>query len=112
FLQVPEAKVVVVELSWAEHVARFITHPIVASILLTLGSLGLVLELYTPGFGIPGILGLSGLILYFFGHMIAGLAGWEALLLFLAGVILLVIELFIPGFGIFGILGIVGVLSS
>src|SRR5690606_16758076 len=64
------------------------------------------------GFGIPGILGLSGLILYFFGHMIAGLAGWEALLLFLAGVILLVIELFIPGFGIFGILGIVGVLSS
>jgi membrane-bound serine protease (ClpP class) len=112
FLNLPQAEVVHVEISWAEHLARFITHPIVASILLTLGSLGLIIELYTPGFGVPGILGISGLVLYFFGHTVAGLAGWEAIVLFVAGIILLLIEFFVPGFGIFGILGIAGVLGS
>nr|WP_308807795.1 ATP-dependent Clp protease proteolytic subunit [Alkalicoccobacillus plakortidis] len=59
------------EVSFAEKIARFVTNPIVIPILLTLGSLGLVLELYTPGFGIPGMVGLSALGLFFFGHLFA-----------------------------------------
>ncbi|WP_078391394.1 NfeD family protein [Shouchella patagoniensis] len=94
------------EVSIAEHIARFVTNPIVIPILLSVGSLGLILELYSPGFGIPGIMGISSLLLFFFGHMVAGFAGWESLILVVIGGILVGIEIFAPGFGIFGILGI------
>ncbi|WP_404802408.1 NfeD family protein [Bacillus shivajii] len=100
------------EVSFAEQIARFVTHPIVIPILLSIGSMGLVLELYSPGFGIPGIMGASALFLYFFGHMVAGFAGWETFILFSVGVILLLIEIFVPGFGIFGIIGIGAIIGS
>ncbi|TMW74127.1 NfeD family protein [Alteribacter natronophilus] len=100
------------EISLAEQIARFVTHPIVIPILMSIGSLGLILELYSPGFGIPGFMGISALLLYFFGHMVAGFAGWEAFILFGAGMVLLVIELLVPGFGIFGALGIGAIIGS
>ncbi|WP_078552774.1 NfeD family protein [Bacillus alkalicellulosilyticus] len=100
------------EISFAEQVARFVTHPIVIPILLSIGSLGLVLELYSPGFGIPGIMGLSALLLFFFGHLFAGFAGWESILLFGVGILLILIEIFVPGFGIFGVLGIGSIIAS
>lgn len=112
YFNMENANIVEGNLTVSERIARFITHPIIVPILLTLASLGLVLELYSPGFGIPGLIGLTSLFLYFFGHMIAGFAGWEALILLLAGVILLLIEIFTPGFGIFGISGIVSIFIS
>lgn len=112
FLELSGAEVIHMEISAAEHVARFITHPIVVSILFSLASLGIILELYSPGFGLPGIIGISALVLFFFGHLVAGLAGWESLILFVVGLVLIALELLMPGFGIFGILGIVAVLSS
>lgn len=112
YLNMENAKIVESELTVSERIARFVTHPVIVPILLTLASLGLVLELYSPGFGIPGFIGLASLFLYFFGHMLAGFAGWEALILLLAGLILLFIEIFTPGFGIFGISGIVSIFIS
>lgn len=112
FLGLEEAIIEEVEISFAEKIARFVTNPIVVSILFSLASLGLILELYSPGFGIPGTIGISALLLFFFGHMIAGFAGWESLLLFGVGVILIVMEIFTAGFGIFGILGLASVISS
>ncbi|MEG0450037.1 MAG: NfeD family protein, partial [Lysinibacillus sp.] len=96
--------IVPIEPTFTEEIARFITHPIVIPILLSLASLGLVMELYSPGFGVPGLMGLSALGLFFFGHLVAGLAGYETLLLFIVGLALLVAEFFIPG----GIIGIIG----
>lgn len=95
----------------AEEVARFLTNPIVYSILLSIASLGLIVELYSPGFGIPGIMGLTALLLFFYGHIVAGLAGMEAIILLLLGIALIVAELFVPG-GILGILGIGAILVS
>ena len=54
-------------------------------------------------------MGISALLLFFFGHTIAGFAGMEAILLFVVGVILILIEIFIAGFGLFGILGIISI---
>jgi membrane-bound serine protease (ClpP class) len=110
-LNVSDHNLVHSEVSMSENIARFITNPVVVPILLSLGSLGLILELYSPGFGIPGFVGISSLLLFFYGHMVAGLAGMEAILLFLVGFILLVIEIFIPG-GILGIIGLAAVLTS
>ncbi len=100
------------EVSFAEQIARFVTNPIVIPILLSIGSLGLILELYSPGFGVPGIMGGSALLLFFFGHMIAGFAGWESFILLGVGFALIVIEIFMPGFGIFGLLGIGSVIGG
>ncbi|MFO6496291.1 MULTISPECIES: NfeD family protein [Bacillus] len=99
------------EVSFAEKVARFLTHPVVIPILLSIGSLGLIVELYSPGFGIPGSMGLAALMLFFYGHLVAGLAGMETLLLFIAGIILIILELFLPG-GIAGIIGLTAVVLS
>lgn len=103
-IELANSEVIKVEPTIAEEIARIVTNPIVVPILLSIASLGLVLELYSPGFGIPGLMGLSSLGLFFFGHTIAGFAGYETILLFLIGFALLVAELFIPG----GIIGIIG----
>jgi len=100
-----------VEPTFAEKIARFITHPVVVPILLSIASLGLVLELYSPGFGLPGGMGLSALLLFFFGHYVAGLAGYESIILFVLGIILIAAEFFLAG-GIAGLLGTVAVIGS
>lgn len=110
-LNLDDAKIVESEPTLADKIARFVTNPVVVPILLSLGSLGLVLELYTPGFGIAGSIGALSLLLFFYGHMIAGLAGWEAILLFGTGLVLIILELFLPG-GIIGILGVVAMLTG
>lgn len=107
------AQVVELNPSLAEQLARWITSPLVSSLLLTLGLAGLVIEIFTIGFGIAGTIGLLSLGLYFAGHMLAGLTGWEAILLFLLGLILLAVEaLVIPGFGVAGIGGIAALVVS
>ncbi|WP_113927561.1 nodulation protein NfeD [Bacillus sp. P14.5] len=106
-----DAEVVSVEETFAEKLARFITNPVVVPILLSLASLGLVIELYSPGFGVAGSVGLASLLLFFYGHLVAGLAGYETLILFIIGVGLIVAEFFLPG-GIAGILGIGAIIGS
>jgi membrane-bound serine protease (ClpP class) len=111
FLKLDDAKVLESEPTFADKIARFVTNPVIVPILLSLGSLGLVLELYTPGFGIAGSIGLLSLLLFFYGHMIAGLAGWEAILLFVIGLVLMIMEIFLPG-GIMGIIGVIAMLTG
>lgn len=105
------SEIIKVEESFAEKIARFITNPVVVPILLSIASLGLIVELYSPGFGIAGSMGLLSLVLFFYGHLVAGLAGYESILLFILGIILIVVEFFVPG-GIVGILGAVSIISS
>jgi membrane-bound serine protease (ClpP class) len=99
--------------NWAEHLVRFLTHPVLSSILMTVGILGIVMELRTPGFGLPGALGIASLALFFWGHWLVRLAGWEELLLLALGVMLLALEMFvIPGFGIAGVVGIAALVAG
>jgi len=99
--------------NWAEHVVRFLTHPIVSSLLLTLGFLGLFFEIKTPGWGVGGTISVIFLALFFWGHYIAGLADIMDIVLFLVGIILLLTELFItPGFGFVGAGGLLCILAG
>ncbi|RKQ38017.1 NfeD family protein [Oceanobacillus halophilus] len=110
-LNLSSATVEETEPSLAEEVARFLTNPVVYSILLSIASLGLIVELYSPGFGVPGIMGITALILFFYGHIVAGLAGMEAIVLLLLGIILIIAEFFVPG-GILGLIGVGAILAS
>lgn len=107
----PDANIHTVESTFAESFARFITNPVVVPILLSIASLGLVLELYSPGFGLSGGMGISALLLFFYGHYTAGLAGYESMVLFILGIVLIVAEFYLPG-GIAGLLGAVAIIGS
>jgi membrane-bound serine protease (ClpP class) len=99
--------------NWAENVVRFLTHPVLSSLLVTLGMLGILIELRSPGFGVAGAVGVGALAAFFWGHWLVQLAGWGELLLALGGIVLLLVEFFvIPGFGFAGILGILALLGA
>lgn len=99
--------------SWAERALRFLTKPVVSSLLLSLGMLGVLLELRTPGFGVPGIVGGTCLVLFFWAHWLLAVVGWEEIALCAAGALLLGLEIFvIPGFGIAGILGVIALVAG
>jgi membrane-bound serine protease (ClpP class) len=107
------ARVVETRVNWAERTVRFLTHPIVAPFLLSIGFLGLLIEIKTPAFGLAGLAGVSSLGLFFGSHLIIGLAGWEVVILLAAGILLLLAEAFVfPGFGIAGALGGLAITAS
>ena len=99
--------------TWAETLVRFLTNPIVSSLLMTIGLLGLLVEIRTPGFAVPGTIGVISLGLFFWGHWIVQLAGWEELLLIAAGVVLIAVEVFVtPGITVAGIAGIAALVAG
>lgn len=112
-IRAPAAEIVDARVNWAERLVRFFTNPIVAPFLLSLGFLGLLVEMKTPSFGLAGLAGATSLGLFFGSHLIVGLAGWEVLMLLAAGVILILVEvLILPGFGVAGIAGILAIGAS
>jgi membrane-bound serine protease (ClpP class) len=102
-----------IKTSWAEVMARFVTGSVIAGILMMLGLLGVYVEIKTPGFGVGGTVAIICFALFFLGHYLAALTGWEELVLFFIGIILLSIEIFVtPGFGFMGITGIACIFVS
>lgn len=99
--------------TWAETLVRALTHPIVSSILMAVGMLGIIMEIQSPGFGLPGMVGLVAMALFLGGHWLVALAGWEQVLLIGLGLLLIGAEVFlIPGFGVAGLMGILALLAG
>ncbi len=99
--------------NWAEAVVRFLNNPIITSILIMIGFFGLLAEIKSPGWGVPGTAGLIALTLFFGTSYILQLASVIEILMFIIGVALILLEIFvIPGFGIAGISGIILVFAS
>ena len=108
-----EARVVAVEATLADKIVFFLTNPVISSLLLSLGILGIFIEIRSPGFGVPGFIGLLCVGLFFGGHMLTKIGAEWAFLLFLIGIGLIALEVFvIPGFGVAGVLGITFMLGS
>lgn len=101
------------EPTFLERSASFLSQPIVATLLLAVGAIGIILELLNPGTFIPAGIGVSALALYFFGGYVAGLSGLLEFALFAGGILLLLAEAFlIPGFGVAGVAGALAVVAS
>jgi membrane-bound serine protease (ClpP class) len=110
---IDNAEIVYVEANWAEDVVKFLNNPVIASLLIMMGLVGLFAEVKTPGWGVPGTAGLIALALFFGSNYILELASLGEILLFVGGLILLAVEIFvIPGFGVAGILGILMIIAS
>jgi membrane-bound serine protease (ClpP class) len=106
-----QAEIVRIEETWSESFVGVITA--IAPILMVIGLAGLYIEVKSPGFGLPGLIGIACLGLVFFGQYLVGLANYAELLLLVAGVLLLLVELFVlPGFGLAGVAGILCVATG
>lgn len=97
--------------SGAEQLGTWINS--ISSILLIIGIIGLYIEFKTPGFGLPGIVGIAAFAIYFFGGYVAGLSGAGWIFVFIIGVAFIALELFVfPGTFIPGIAGAIIILVA
>ena len=95
-----------VAMSWQQRVLSTIAHPQVAYLLLTLGTLGLTIELWSPGAILPGIAGGICLLLAFFAFQVLPVS-YAGVLLILFGLALLVLEVKVTSYGLLGVGGVV-----
>lgn len=101
----PGAQIVRVEPTGFEEIGRFIVS--ISPLLMAAAFLLGYIEFKTPGMGIFGILAAGCGLVFFFGHYIAGLSGYESLLLIVLGLALIAAEIFIlPGTFLPGLLGL------
>ena len=108
-----DAQVIKVNSNWAEDLVGFLNQPLISSILIILGLVGIFAEIKSPGFGFPVIIGIVSLLLFFGSSYILQLASIINIVLFIIGIILLLLEIFvIPGFAITGVIGIILIIGS
>ena len=107
-LEINEYDITTVDENWSENVVRILTNPTVSSLLTTFGTIGVISELYSAGWGIGGTIGIICLTLALGAGYLTQLASSTDILIILLGILLLFVEaVAIPGFGIFGITGII-----
>ena len=102
-----------VDPSWFHQVLVFLSSPYVAPLLLSVGVIGLVLEIKAGAFGLGGLVSLLSFGLFFGASIATGHAGWQEVILLGLSLIALGVEAFIlPGFGVAGILGVCFLLGA
>jgi membrane-bound serine protease (ClpP class) len=103
---------VTIEPTGFEQIAFWITA--LAPLLLLGGILGAYLEFKIPGVTWPGVISAICFALFFLGHYLAGLAGWEVVALFILGMVLVLIEIlfFAHSTIVFGVVGVLLMLAS
>lgn len=100
-----------VEMTRRQQLLSAIAHPQIAYLLFSLGMLGLVVELWNPGFVVPGVVGGICLLLAFFAFQVLPVNA-AGILLIVLGLALLVMEVTVPSFGVLGVGGIFALLAG
>lgn len=95
-----------VDMTFSEAILEVITNPNIVFILFSLGSLGLAMELYSPGAIVPGVVGGICIILALFG-MQALPINYAALALILLAIIMFLLEIKVTSYGILSIGGVI-----
>ncbi|KPU44117.1 hypothetical protein OXPF_22840 [Oxobacter pfennigii] len=106
FYGLKDMTIVEIQQDFKTKIASALSGRYLGPILLILGIIAIILEVFTPSFGILGTVGVLSLSTYFAGSILAGRSGWGAAILFIAGILLIGIEAYIPGFGAAGIGGL------
>ena len=100
------AEIIFLQMNWRQRLLSAIAHPQIAVLLFSLGTLGLTIELWSPGAILPGVVGGLCLLLAFFAFQILPV-NYVGLLLILFGLILLVLEMLVVSYGLLATGGIV-----
>ncbi|NLJ99538.1 MAG: nodulation protein NfeD [Tissierellia bacterium] len=104
---IEHSNIVQVEESLEVKLAKVLSSPYLNTLFLTIGFIGMVIEIFTPGFGVGGTISIIAFGLFFGGNILAGNSQWTSLAVFVTGLILLIVEAIVPGFGLPGISGII-----
>ncbi len=99
----------IMEMDILENILRSLSNPEVVTILFTLGFLGLLAEVMSPGIGVPGVTGIICLLLALWGLGVFQV-NYVGIVLFLLGIVLIAAEIFTSGFGVFGVGGTVALI--
>jgi membrane-bound serine protease (ClpP class) len=100
------ARVVAVDMNWRQRLLSALAHPNIAYLLLSLGMLGLTIELWNPGAVLPGVAGGLCLLLAFFTFQVLPI-NYAGVLLILFGIGLLILEVKVTSHGVLSVGGIV-----
>jgi len=95
-----------VDMSWSQRTLSALAHPQIAYLLLMLGTLGLTVELWSPGAILPGVAGGICLLLAFFAFQVLPVSS-AGILLILFGIVLLILEVKVTSFGLLAVGGII-----
>lgn len=110
-LETTDIEIVEVAKNLAEIVLSFLADPNVAVILFSLGTTGIIIEMWNPGSILPGALGAFCLLLGFYSFQVLPFNGFGLALMGL-GAVLVIIEAFTPSFGIAGTIGILTIAAG
>jgi membrane-bound serine protease (ClpP class) len=110
-LDLTDATIETVVPDWRDELLAVITNPNVAYILLMLGIYGLILEFYSPGLGVPGVVGVICLLLGAYALQMLPIS-YAGLALILVGIALMVAEVVTPTVGVLGVGGIVAFVAG
>lgn len=108
-LQTAGAAVQQYQMSWRQQVLAAVSHPQIALMLLSLGSLGLLIELYNPGLIFPGVIGAIALLLAFYSLQTLPI-NYAGLLLLALALVMFILEIKVTSFGMLTVGGIVAML--
>ena len=99
--------------TWSESLVGFLVHPVVRACLLLLAIAGLLMEYFSPGLFIPGIVGLAALATLIGAPFLVGLAQTWHLILIVMGAALVIYELLtMTTFGVLAVLGLLMFLAG
>ena len=103
------AQVETIEMNWRQRLLSAVAHPQIAVLLFSLGTLGLTIELWSPGAVLPGVVGGLCLLLAFFAFQILPI-NYVGLLLVLFGLVLLALEMVTAAFGVLAAGGVISMI--
>jgi len=96
---------------WRNRILAVLTEPTVAYLLLLIGLYGLILEGYSPGAVLPGVVGAISLLLALYALQVLPV-NYAGVALIVLGVILIAVEFAMPSFGALGIGGVVALVAG
>lgn len=109
--QEPSVDVERVGMNLFQRLLHFATQPEVAFLLVSLGTLGIILDVYTSGIGLAGIFGAISLVLGFYGLTVLP-TNWAAVALVILGMAFFLVELHVPGVGVWAVGGTVALVAG
>lgn len=109
--QEPSVDVERVGMNLFQRLLHFATQPEVAFLLVSLGTLGIILEVYTSGIGLAGVLGAISLVLGFYGLSVLP-TNWAAVALIILGMAFFLVELHVPGVGVWAVGGTAALIAG
>jgi membrane-bound serine protease (ClpP class) len=92
-------------MGWRLEALKALSDPNIAFLLMTLGTIGLLAELYNPGAILPGIVGAISLILAFYSLQTLPI-NYAGVLLIILGIVLFILEIKVMSYGLLSLGGL------